>query len=141
MKMRWKTLVDVAIWVDRVNRLAEEEDLLVVVEGRSDFLALRKLGVRGKMLVLREFLEFLDEQRHLGLGGRAFLILTDFDKEGRLLYRRLTNLVWEMGGIVRTDLREKLHKCVRIERIEDLKHLMSDDLWNLVHEGRIYYEG
>ncbi len=132
MKMRRKALVDVATWVDRVNRLSEEEDLLVVVEGKFDFLALRKLGVRGEILVLREFLEFLDRQRRSGLRGRVFLILTDFDEEGRLLCYKLTNLVRDMGGVVRTDLRKELRKYIRIERIEDLEHLANDDLWSLI---------
>ncbi len=79
-----------------VLRKSAGEGVPIIVEGRRDEDALRKLAVAGRVLCLKarrgsrlDFLEQLD-------GFRRVIVLTDFDREGRelraWLYRELSRL-------------------------------------------------
>ncbi len=99
----------------------------IVVEGRRDETALRKLGVAGPVLCLKaagesrlRFLEKLD-------GFRQVVLLTDFDREGgelhAWLYHELSNvgiraddLLWrKIRSLARTEVRsvEELPRFAR----------------------------
>lgn len=117
-----------------IQRVAHESELggLIVVEGTRDRESLRKMGVTGMILCLQSsrknilgFVEALDARRKV-------IVLTDFDREGVSLAKRLTrnlsyhrihaNLVlWrELRGLTRSDVRSieelpKFHSRLRAE--------------------------
>ena len=89
----------------------------IVVEGTKDRESLRSMGVTGKILCLKSsrnnitgFAEELD-------GEKEVIVLTDFDREGVFLAKRLARtltslgthpnlLLWsELRGLTRSDLR------------------------------------
>ncbi len=99
----------------------------IIVEGRRDEAALRKLGIRGTIHCLKatgeprfRFIERLDGSKHA-------IVLTDFDREGAelgtWLYRELSHRgihanseVWrKIRGLARTEIRsvEELPSFVR----------------------------
>src|SRR6266852_8170658 len=109
--------------------LQEQSDsgVPIIVEGRRDEAALRKLGVKGTILCLKStgeprfrFIERLD-------GSRRVIVLTDFDREGgelgTWLYQELShrgiradNQLWrKIRGLARTEVRsvEELPSFVR----------------------------
>lgn len=84
-------------------RTQSEGGVPIIVEGRRDEVALRRLGVAGKIHCLKargesryEFLDRLD-------GARGAIVLTDFDREGRKLETWLYKELSQRG--VRSDLR------------------------------------
>ncbi len=105
---------------DRVfNALREKSEtgVPIVVEGRRDEAALRRMGVKGPVLCLKAagesrlgFLEKLDGYRHV-------VLFTDFDREGgelhAWLYHQLSNLgiraddlLWrKVKSLARTEVR------------------------------------
>lgn len=102
--------------IQRVTHESEQGGI-IVVEGRRDRDSLRKLGIQGTILCLQNsrknpvgFAEELDPD------GKV-VVLTDFDREGVFLAKRLartlnyqkihTNLVlWrELRGLTRSDVR------------------------------------
>lgn len=108
-------------------RRQSEIGVPIIVEGRRDEAALRRLGVRGRIHCLKakgesrhEFLEHLD-------GAREAILLTDFDREGkelgRWLYRELSqrgirsdDRLWRrIRSLSRTEVRsvEELPSFVR----------------------------
>lgn len=117
-----------------IQRVTHESELggIIVVEGTRDRDALRKMGILGSILCLQSsrknplrFVEELD-------AGRKVIVLTDFDREGVSLAKRLTrslsyqkihaNLVlWrELRGLTRSDVRSieelpKFHSRLRTE--------------------------
>ena len=119
--------------MDRATRilqdLQEQSDagVPIIVEGRRDEAALRKLGIRGTILCLKatgeprfRFVERLD-------GSKRAIVLTDFDREGgelgTWLYQELShrgvradNQLWrKIRGLARTEVRsvEELPSFVR----------------------------
>ncbi len=102
-----------------IERVSYESDKggVIVVEGQRDRDSLRKMGIKGTILCLQSsrkntvgFAEGLDD-------GRNIIVLTDFDRQGVALAKRLTralnsqkihtNLVlWrELRGLTRSDVR------------------------------------
>lgn len=111
------------------QELQEESDagVPIIVEGRRDESALRKLGIRGTIHCLKatgeprfRFIERLD-------GSKRAIVLTDFDREGgelgAWLYQELShrgvladNQLWrKIRGLARTEVRsvEELPSFVR----------------------------
>src|SRR6266567_2530099 len=109
--------------MDRATRIFEdlqvqsEAGVPIIVEGRRDEAALRKLGIKGTILCLKatgeprfRFIERLD-------GSKRAIVLTDFDREGAelgtWLYRELShrgiradNQMWrKIRGLARTEIR------------------------------------
>jgi 5S rRNA maturation endonuclease (ribonuclease M5) len=108
-------------------RIQSESGTPIIVEGRRDEAALRKLGINGPIHCLKargesrhDFLERLD-------GTHDAIVLTDFDREGKKLeawlYKELSQRgvksdpkLWSrIKSLARTDVRsvEELPKFVR----------------------------
>ncbi len=104
-----------------------EAGVPIIVEGRRDETALRRLGISGTILCLKaageprlKFIERLD-------GSKRAIVLTDFDREGgelgTWLYQELShrgihvdNQVWrKIRGLARTEVRsvEELPSFIR----------------------------
>jgi 5S rRNA maturation endonuclease (ribonuclease M5) len=122
--------------IERVSYEAEQ-GRIIVVEGAKDRESLRKMGVMGTILCLKSsrnnivgFAEELDSEKEV-------IVLTDFDREGVFLAKRLSgiltslsvhaNLVlWrELRSLTRSDLRsieelpgfyERLHAELSFQR-------------------------
>ena len=84
-------------------RIQSESGIPIIVEGRRDEEALRRLGVRGRIYCLKargesrhDFLNHLD-------GTRDAIVLTDFDREGKKLETWLYKELLQMG--IRGNLR------------------------------------
>lgn len=102
-----------------IQRVSEESEKggIIVVEGQRDRESLREMGISGTILCLQSsrkntvgFVEELD-------GRRDVIVLTDFDRQGVFLAKRLTRLMnsqsihanlvlWrELRGLTRSDVR------------------------------------
>jgi 5S rRNA maturation endonuclease (ribonuclease M5) len=119
--------------MDRATRIFEDlqeqsrNGVPIIVEGRRDEAALRKLGIQGTVYCLKatgeprfRFIERLD-------GSKRVIVLTDFDREGgelgTWLYRELSHRgiladdqTWrKIRGLARTEVRsvEELPSFVR----------------------------
>jgi 5S rRNA maturation endonuclease (ribonuclease M5) len=107
-------------------RTLSESGTPIIVEGRRDEAALRKLGVKGRILPLKargesrhDFLERLD-------GTRDAIILTDFDREGKKLETWLYKELLQRG--VNSDLKlwSRMRSLTRTEvrSVEELPDFM-----------------
>jgi 5S rRNA maturation endonuclease (ribonuclease M5) len=107
-------------------RSLSESGIPIIVEGRKDEAALRKLGVQGRILPLKahgesrhDFLERLD-------GTKSAVILTDFDREGKKLETWLYKELLQRG--VKSDLKlwSRIKSLARAEvrSVEELPDFM-----------------
>jgi 5S rRNA maturation endonuclease (ribonuclease M5) len=130
-KRRVETLISL------FERLGEtSKEIAIIVEGRKDVIALRGLGVSGKIICLKNrnntFFEIIEE---LANTQNSVIVLTDFDRYGsglaKLLLRSLeekkvkVNLVFwkQIKSLVRRDVKdvESLNKYT--ERLKSLHKL------------------
>lgn len=138
-----------------MDRVVYESDRggTIVVEGLKDRESLRKLGVKGRILCLqssrRNALGFAEELQE----GQDVLVLTDFDREGVSLAKRLTRILssqrvranlslWQaLRHLTRSDVRsiEELAKYRQRLQIESLGRLPTWGKWlpeNKAHQSR-----
>jgi 5S rRNA maturation endonuclease (ribonuclease M5) len=122
-----------------MDRVVYESDRggTIVVEGLKDRESLRKLGVKGRILCLqssrRNALGFAEELQE----GEDVLVLTDFDREGVSLAKRLSRILtgqrvhanlslWQaLRHLTRSDVRsiEELVKYRQRLQVESLGRL------------------
>ncbi len=77
---------------DFINQLNSMEDSVVVVEGKRDSLALRKLGFKGQVLEFHRFNGMINFTDSVAKYPRI-IILFDRDKKGRVLTGRTLQLL------------------------------------------------
>ena len=110
-----------------VGRLSREISggVAVIVEGVNDRIALRRIGLNGKIslfkssrMKLEDFVCQIDSQRAI--------VLTDFDKEGQELAGRLMQELEHQGISVNNAIRKELAALIKpeIAKIEELASLI-----------------
>ena len=112
-----------------VEKLAEaSKETAIIVEGRKDVIALRELGVTGKIICLQNSGKALtDLVEEISGTQNSIILLTDFDRYGRELAGRLLGSLEE--NRVKTNLVfwRKIKSLVRheIKDIEGLSRYME----------------
>jgi len=98
-----------------LDTIDEVEDTPVIVEGLKDRRALRSLGVKHIITLKKPLFQVIEE-----LDVKEVLILTDFDKEGKRLYRKLCRECTRWGIKIDNQLRNFLLKETPLVHIEGL---------------------
>jgi 5S rRNA maturation endonuclease (ribonuclease M5) len=119
--------MDKAERLERVIEVIEElklrslEGVVIVVEGRKDKRALRELGIRGTILLAtRDSLFVFSEE--LSRLNREIIILTDWDRAGLRLARKLSAHLVSFGVVPDMRFHHLLSSLVRKE-IKDVEGL------------------
>ena len=116
--------------LDRLERLEElilelqtlaESGAIIVVEGKKDAESLRFLGIKGEIkLASRQPL--LDFTEILSRSGKEIVLLTDWDKKGGMVARRISKYLLIYGIMPDTQIRLRIRALVK-KRIKDVESL------------------
>lgn len=137
--MNTRTLED----IERLKNLEEiilelrtlaDTGAIIVVEGRRDIESLRQLGINGEMRLASQqpLLEFTEQ---LSRSGKEIVVLTDWDKKGGIIARKIIDQLQFYGIIPNTDIRSRIGILVK-KRIKDI-----ESLYNYVDRMRYELEG
>jgi len=100
-----------------------EKGTPIVVEGRNDLLALRKLGVNGKILCVKAsrktLIDLLDTVQ-----ADELIVFVDFDRDGRQLVGRITSYLETRGVKVNLGYWKEISALVRHD-VKDIEGLPS----------------
>jgi 5S rRNA maturation endonuclease (ribonuclease M5) len=96
------------------------KDCLVIVEGKKDEESLKKIGFK-KIKTLKKSLYEVAEE----IEEDKVIILTDFDRTGREIYKKLNPALRQQGIFVDNTLRRFISRHFRIAHIEGLKKILS----------------
>lgn len=121
------------ITLEDIERLEKIEELIlelqtladsgaiIVVEGRRDAESLRRLGINGeiKFASRQPLLEFAES---LSGSGKEIVLLTDWDKKGGLVGRKIIKFLLSYGIMPNTDIRSRIRALVK-KRIKDVESL------------------
>jgi 5S rRNA maturation endonuclease (ribonuclease M5) len=108
-----------------IESLKNEPEAVILVEGRRDYLALRMLGIEhtiekisGKRIL--DDLSFLE--------GKNVILLTDFDRTGCTLFKKLRTELEVMGFKPNLYYWQQLQEAVggEITQIEELSRFAED---------------
>lgn len=98
-----------------------QEGAVIVVEGKRDAESLRLLGIKGDIRQashqpLHEFAESLSRC------GGEIILLTDWDKKGGFMARKIIKYLLSFGVMPNTDIRSRIRALVK-KRIKDIESL------------------
>ncbi len=113
--------------IEKIKEEIEEDKLIIIVEGKKDKAALNNLGVKDSIFILNgkdiwnrlEEIANNNQEKHI-------LILTDFDKEGKKLYGKITKDLERLGMKINKKYREFFQKRTKISQIEGLDTYMAN---------------
>ncbi len=96
---------------------------IIVVEGRRDVASLRSLGINGEIRLASQqpLLEFTEQ---LSKSGKKIVVLTDWDKRGGMMARKIIDDLLFYGIVPNTDIRSRIGILVR-KSIKDIESLNS----------------
>ncbi len=86
-------LIRIEKWIEDLNKLA---DVLVVVEGKTDRIMLKEIGIRHEIIIFyeKDFWKKIHLEKYL---KKKMIILTDFDEEGEGLNNKITRYVLDFN--------------------------------------------
>jgi 5S rRNA maturation endonuclease (ribonuclease M5) len=104
------------LWA-RIRADSRVPGTVVVVEGERDRRSLRRLGLRGPIVLVHRGRTISETAQHLSATARRVIILTDWDTEGGHLAQRLKEFLG--GGRTGPDLehRRRLARILRGELV------------------------
>jgi len=100
----------------------------IIVEGQRDRLALSTLGMEGEIIVLNIGMSILDFCADVSRSHQSVIILTDWDRKGGQIGKKLREELEALDVKVETETRKKLsHLCGKvISTVEELdKYIAS----------------
>ncbi|MBU4076400.1 MAG: toprim domain-containing protein [Euryarchaeota archaeon] len=104
---------------------------IIIVEGRKDVESLRSLGVNGE-IKLSSQKPLLDFTEQLSRRGKDIVLLTDWDRKGGMVARKIIDYLHAYGIMPNTDIRARIGFLVK-KRIKDVESLSR-------YIGKLRYE-
>lgn len=108
-----------------------EQGMPILIEGKKDEESLRELGVDGNFIKVSGSPHKLFEIAEIAARSSKIIILTDFDRKGNELARKLSEDIQRLGSYPNLQIRRKLMGITRryIKDIESLsRHLHQLEL-------------
>lgn len=106
-----------------------KKGILVVVEGKKDLQALCKLGFKRKNIFVlnngKSLKENIEKIIKFSEKKKEVCILTDFDQEGKRLYRMIRCELIKIGIKVNNELRNRLLK-EKVTHVEGIKNFFEN---------------
>ncbi|MCZ3374167.1 MULTISPECIES: toprim domain-containing protein [Methanobacterium] len=122
----------------RLSRIVEElsscveQGMPILIEGKKDEEALRELGITGNIIkVSGSGLKLFEIAEIAAKTSSKVIILTDFDKKGDILAKKLSEDIQSLGSHPDLNIRKNIIKITRryIKDIESLpKHMKQLEL-------------
>ena len=102
----------------------KDSNILVIVEGNKDKIALEKIGIKNISTLSKKPLFQIVEE--ISDSNKECVILTDLDKKGKEIYGRLNSDLQKRGVKINNKLRNFLFKNTKLRQIEGLTAYLED---------------
>ena len=109
-----KKIDELQIFIENIK----SSNILVVVEGKKDKIALQKLGLNNIIELSKKPIFQIVED--IANSNDECIILTDLDKEGKQLYSKLNSNLQRNGVKVNNKFRDFLFKHTKLRQIEGI---------------------
>ncbi|XRP97237.1 toprim domain-containing protein [Methanocaldococcus sp. 16A] len=102
----------------------EAEEKPIIVEGKRDVESLEKLGVEGTFIIIAKTPVYLIADELVRRGVKEVILLTDFDRRGRMLAKAIVEEFRHRGIKVNTKIRQEIFIYTN-SGIRDIESLFS----------------
>ena len=106
-------------WIEKLKK----EGKLIIVEGSKDKKALESIGLTNIITLRQKPLFQIVEE--VAAQTKDAIILTDLDKEGKMLFSKLNKDLQEHGVRVDKKFREFLFKETKLRQIEGIRRYIA----------------
>ena len=109
-------------------KICAEQGMPILIEGKKDEIALKNLGINGNFIkVSGSGLKLFEIAEIAVESSSKVIILTDFDKKGTQLAKRLAEDIQSLGSYPNLEIRRKIMGITRkfIKDIESLPRHMK----------------
>ncbi len=107
--------------LERIEDLKElSVDVPIIVEGKKDVNALRASGIKGEIFRISTGLPLFQFCEDIAGQYSAVIILTDLDKEGEKLLKKLRNYLMEKGVKINETFRKDILSKLETYEVESL---------------------
>ncbi len=120
-----KKIEELQGFVERIK----SSNILVIVEGKKDKVALQKLGINNTVELNKKPLFQVVED--IANSNEECILLTDLDKKGKEIYAKLNSNLQRNGIKVNNKFREFLFRHTKLRQIEGLDSYIENS--NLKH--------
>ena len=96
----------------------KNSDKIIIVEGKKDNEALKKLGIKNIIELNKKPLFRIIED--IADNGKECIILTDLDKKGKELYGKINSGLQKFGVKIDNSFRNFLYKNTKLRQIEGI---------------------
>jgi len=104
------------LWV-RLQADSRAPGTVVVVEGERDRRSLRRLGVKGSVVLVHRGRTISESAEHLSATARRVILLTDWDTEGGHLAQRLKEFLGSGRSGPDLEYRRRFARVLRVELV------------------------
>ena len=102
----------------------EAEEKPIIVEGKKDMESLIKLGVEGTFIIIAKTPVYLIADELVRKGIKEVILLTDFDRRGKMLAKAIVEEFRHRGIKVNTKIRHEIFIYTN-SGIRDIERLFS----------------
>jgi 5S rRNA maturation endonuclease (ribonuclease M5) len=104
---------------------AKNNNLLIIVEGKKDKIALEKLGLHNIFVLNENGKSIFVKIEEIAMKKEECVVLTDFDKKGRKIYSIIKNELLQRGVKMNSKLRVLLLKA-HLSHIEGISTFFTN---------------
>lgn len=98
-----------------------DKGAVIIVEGRKDVESLSRLGLKGD-IILASQQPLLELTETLSRKDKEIILLTDWDKKGGMIARKIIKYLLNYGIMPNTEIRGRIRTLVK-KRIKDIESL------------------
>ncbi len=104
--------------LDELKELSER--LPIIVEGKNDEAALRSLGIGSEFYLASNGVPFHELIENISANCKEAILLTDMDREGQLLAKKLRHHLSQRGVRINEKFRSSLLRRLSTHQVENL---------------------
>ena len=101
------------------------EDAIILVEGKKDKFALKKLGIVSEIFLLNSNKSLVENSEKLAKKQRRVILLLDTDKKGQELTKKMKNHLQAQGVRFDTKLGKRLLRATNSRTIESIARIFE----------------
>ena len=110
---------------EHINKI-KQSNQLIIVEGKKDRAALEKFGIKNIIeLNKKPIFEIIE---NISDNNEKCIILTDLDRHGKELYRKINSGLQQRGVKINNNFRNFLFKNTKLRQIEGMETYVANNI-------------
>ncbi|MEM0151536.1 MAG: toprim domain-containing protein [Thermoplasmata archaeon] len=116
--------------------IEKNDEIPVIVEGKRDLISLRKVGLKGQIIIFNNGKKIIEFTEEIIENYREIIILFDRDRKGKLLTETISRILSSRGIHVILEFREMIFNYSEAKSIEEIYTYYENSLERKINGKR-----